>query len=96
VAGLGDRDDDGFLDVGIGAPGSDLAGTDAGAIYVVFGPATGTVDLGDELVFTGDVGDRAGTCVANAGDVDADGQDDLLAVGTQSTGAATGWAMLAP
>jgi hypothetical protein len=42
VAGLGDINDDGVPDIGVGAPYADFNGTSAGRAYVVFGdPALG-------------------------------------------------------
>ena len=83
VSGAGDVDGDGHDDLLIGAPGHDEGGTQAGAAYLVLGPVTGTVDLsmaeaklvGEER-FDG-VGLLEGS-VSGAGDVDADGHDDLL------------------
>jgi hypothetical protein len=95
VGRAGDLNDDGVADFAIGAPQSDLAGADAGAVYVVFGDdglddlAPATLDLGDlatcatptlcGTVFLGETtGDLAGYSVAYAGDVNDDGDDDLL------------------
>ena len=82
VAGLGDVDGDGVDDVGVGAPLSDEAGTDAGTGYIAFGSGSlsGVVDLanvGGQIRGEG-AGDRLGWSVASAGDVDDDGRDDLL------------------
>jgi hypothetical protein len=63
----------------VGAPFHDGGAEDAGAVYVARGPAT--VDMNSpvaELVGEGE-GDRLGTSVAVAGDVDGDGFQDLLA-----------------
>ena len=84
----GDIDGDGFLDLIVGAPGNDQGGTDAGAVYVIFGKADGfgaVVDLGDVARGQGGfkllgeaAGDRAGASVASAGDIDGDGLSDLI------------------
>ena len=80
VAGLGDLDGDGFDDFAIGAPKHDAGGQDAGAVYVMFGPVGGDSTLADAaFVLTGSSAfDFAGQAVASAGDVDGDGELDLL------------------
>lgn len=91
VARAGDINGDGFADIVIGA---DLAGdsaagrADAGISYVVFGRTAGfgaALDLaaiargeGGFVLRGQDGGDVAGSAVASAGDVNADGLDDLL------------------
>ncbi len=102
VAGAGDFNGDGVDDLVVGAPSSNLGGTDSGAVYVLFGPVTGTVDLSDaELTFVGEADhDRAGYSVAGAGDVNADGYDDLI-VGAHSNdegapGAGAAYLILGP
>ena len=76
TAVVGDVNADGFDDVLLGAHGN--SGT--GAAYVVLGPVTGELDLADaDAKLLGEAnGDLAGFAVAGAGDVDADGHDDLL------------------
>jgi hypothetical protein len=82
----GDRNDD----LIVGAPRLDVGSTtDAGAIYVFFGPLTGpTKSIADaELVLTGvNAGELAGTAVTNAGDLNGDGYQDLLVGAPGSTG----------
>jgi FG-GAP repeat len=92
VAGAGDVNGDGRGDVLVGAPeaGND-AGADSGSAFVVFGRnGAGTVDLAalgkDGFRIVGaSSDDDAGTSVAGAGDVNGDGQADVL-VGARFAG----------
>jgi hypothetical protein len=77
VSGAGDVDGNGHDDLLVGAY-NDEADYNAGAAYLVLGPATGTLDLSlADAKLLGDRSDLAGT-VSGAGDVDGDGLDDLL------------------
>ncbi len=87
VASAGDFNGDGIDDLIVGASFGDDGGTDAGEAYVIFGKAGATrdnIDLtglaaGDGFIVQGDAaGDWAGWSVAAAGDVNADGFDDLI------------------
>jgi hypothetical protein len=86
VAGAGDVNGDGFADVVIGAPLADVGSEDSGSAYVVFGgPGMKSGSLSEVaagttgLTLIGVQGrDYAGTSVERAGDVDADGLDDVL------------------
>jgi hypothetical protein len=84
----GDFDDDGYDDLAIGVPGKDIAGSPgivgAGAVQVIYGSASG-LDGTRDRVFTSendglgiaaDNSDQYGYALA-AGDIDADGDDDL-------------------
>ncbi len=80
VAYVGDLDGDGNGEVLVGALQSNANGSDSGQAYLLYGPMT----VGGSLaaagaVFTGeDTSDNAGSALASAGDVDADGIPDLL------------------
>ena len=80
VAGAGDVDGDGLNDLLIGAYGDDDAGEAAGAAYLLLSPVSASINLSAaDAKLTGEAaGDNAGWAVAGAGDVDADGYDDLL------------------
>ena len=86
VSSAGDVNGDGYDDLIIGAYGADGF---VGETYIVYGganaPGTGGVlDLGalngtNGFTLTGiDAGDRSGSSVSSAGDVNGDGYDDLI------------------
>ena len=86
VSGAGDINGDGFDDIIIGASGGDSGGNNSGQAYVIFGKANGftTIDLANlpasaGFLIQGDsANDFTGSSVSRAGDVNADGFDDLL------------------
>ena len=80
VSSAGDTDGDGLSDILIGAYNHDYGGSNTGAAYVVLGPVGGGLDLSaaDSKLVGEDSDDNAGWSVASAGDMDGDGQDDLL------------------
>ena len=80
MTAAGDVNGDGFDDLLVGDWTDSTAGVHAGAAYVVHGPVTVDIDLADvpdKLVGEGE-DHEAGTAVSTAGDLDADGFDDLL------------------
>ncbi len=73
VAGLGDVDGDGHDDVAVGAPLDDSNGTNCGRVIVLSGSDGTTL-----YEWTGDNAfDQFGHAVAGAGDMNADGYDDI-------------------
>ncbi len=80
VSSAGDVDGDGRDDSLIGAPYHDSGGADAGAVYLLYGPPAGNLDLSgaDARILGAAAGDRAGISVASAGDMDSDGLGDFL------------------
>ncbi len=81
--GMGDLNGDGLADAVVGAYGTSSTLGSEGAAYVVYGPASGTMDLGSaDVVVRGEArGQSLGAGVA-AGDVNNDGIDELLVGGT--------------
>ncbi|MFT5679390.1 MAG: hypothetical protein ACI8RZ_000294, partial [Myxococcota bacterium] len=79
LAAVGDLNGDGLADVLIGAPGHDGSGDEAGAVYLLLGPATGSHDLSEAHARLDGEGveDFAGRAVAGVGDMDGDGNPDL-------------------
>ena len=81
VACAGDVNGDGYDDVAVGLPSSDLFGggvPDAGRVRVYHGSATG---LGAAIAWNGDgtqAGAHFGFSLAGVGDVDGDGYDELV------------------
>ncbi len=98
VAGIGDANGDGHPDLLVGARGTDGVGSSAGSAYLVLGPVTASASLStaDALLTGATAGDQAGWAVSTAGDVDDDGDDDLLvgAVAEDSGGTSAGAAYL--
>jgi hypothetical protein len=98
----GDANDDGYDDLAIGAPEEDAGGSGSGAVYILFGPLDGYLDLSaSDVKLWGESDDDAcGSSVAWAGDVNGDGRDDLL-VGcasedTASSGAGAAYLLYGP
>jgi hypothetical protein len=100
VSGAGDLDDDGLIDVIVGAPRAEPNGTYSGRTYVVFGKAdTDRVSLADVAQGTGGFtmdGEaeyaHSGLSVSGAGDVNGDGIPDLIvgALGADPNGIYSG------
>ncbi len=84
VAGIGDLDGDGVVDVAIAATRDDDGGLDRGAIYILFLNSDGTVKAETKISdtqggFTADLenDDQFGRGITSLGDLDGDGVQDL-------------------
>jgi hypothetical protein len=87
ATGLGDINGDSLGDIAIGAKLADEGGVDAGAIYVVLGPLSGTIDLSlsDTILGGETAGDRLGMSATVVPDQDGGGQDDLIVGATMNS-----------
>lgn len=78
VASAGDVNNDGFADAMVGAPKYEIDGQASGAVFLYTGSTSGLSTAPYRLVTTADKGSLFGYSVANAGDVNNDGWNDLL------------------
>ena len=86
LTAVGDIDQDGHNDLVVGAKKSNQNGSNSGALYIYFGPLSGTY-LAPHGVFAGEAaGDEAGIAVAAVGDIDGPGQGDILVGGYKHDG----------
>lgn len=84
ISGVGDVNNDGYDDLIIGANQNNEGGSDAGQAYLILGRPTNQWSMDISLAdanasFIGEAaGDRAGSSVSGAGDVNGDGFDDII------------------
>ncbi len=87
VVNMGDIDGDGVNDIAVGARGDDEGGLWTGAVHLLFMNVDGSVDSTVEINSSTDkgptlsAGDAFGTSLANIGDLNGNGVNDLV-VGT--------------
>jgi hypothetical protein len=91
IAGVGDLDGDGIADMAVGASGDDDGGTDRGAIWMLFMNRDDTVRAEQKISqLSGEFdalladGDQFGNALANVGDLNDDGRDELAVGASQS------------
>jgi hypothetical protein len=80
AAALGDINGDGFGDIAVGSKKEDVSEVDSGSVHIYYGPLTGVYEGGDYHGIMKGVtaGAEAGVSIANVGDVDGSGVNDLL------------------
>lgn len=81
VAPAGDADGDGLADLLVGAPGKDRSDVQCGAVYLLLGGPSGTVDLGtaDAILYGSGSNSAAGGALDGGRDVSGDGSPDFIA-----------------
>ncbi len=89
ATGLGDLDNDGVLDIAVGAARDDDGGTNRGAVYILFLNTDGTVKSHQKISHTtgGFTGSTSfiGQDLEMLGDLDNDGNEDLFVTSTSGS-----------
>ncbi|MFH1536916.1 MAG: integrin alpha [Patescibacteria group bacterium] len=78
VSSAGDVNGDGYDDVIVGAPYDENGESEEGMAYVYYGSASGLSTTADWTTEGNEVGKFYGWSVSSAGDVNADGYDDVM------------------
>lgn len=79
VSGAGDVNGDGYDDLVVGAKSHDTPTTNTGGIFIYYGSPTGIATTPDVICSGDHIGIFFGWSVADAGDVNGDGFDDIVA-----------------
>jgi hypothetical protein len=98
VTEIGDLDGDGITEIAVGVSGSDLGGSDRGAVWILFMNSDGTTasltQIGqDDGAFDGTLSnnDQFGDALTNIGDINSDGTEDLAVGAPQSSDSGAIW-----
>jgi hypothetical protein len=89
ITGAGDLNQDGVLDIAIGAKLSDRNGVDSGAVFLYYGPLSGTYTAAHGVASGAFSGDETGISIDVLGDIDGNGGVDLL-IGADKHNSASG------
>ncbi|MCB0018350.1 MAG: FG-GAP repeat protein [Anaerolineales bacterium] len=79
VAGAGDVDFDGYDDIVVGSPGSQVNGQSEGSIHLFYGSISGTAAVADWSFHCQQLGCDLGVSVSGAGNVNGDDYADFVA-----------------
>ena len=81
VAGIGDLNGDGVNDIAVGAPTDDAVFNNTGALHILYlnrdGSTNGSFEINQSVISTIGFNDQFGISVANLGDLNRDGINDL-------------------
>ena len=98
VASIGDINQDGFMDLAVGAPYDDDGGSNKGALYILFMDASAQVGSYQKISaiaggFQGNLVEESffGSEITNIGDLDGNGVEDLV-IGASGDDDIGGWA----
>ncbi len=86
AVGAGDFDGDGDADALLGAPGLDAVASNAGGVYLAYGPLSSTVDLSTGVSIAGRSASAGFGSTVAVGDLDGDGTDDWIAASPAQAG----------
>jgi hypothetical protein len=99
IAALGEPAPGTGVSLAVGAPGDDFAGEDSGAVWILSLDSNGFVTSKHKIDATAgtggapDPGGAFGSSVVEPGDIDGDGNTDLV-VGAPGTGTGSAWVLL--